>query len=105
MPVTLERDPILFFARYAPFLGGDLSVLAHALAGRAIRHGRNMEPDIAQPQVRQMRGLLPERPGVLKLPDPIGEGLAQPQLDAAHALRTADEREMAVDAIDHSRRL
>ena len=53
--VTFERDPVLLLPRDAPFLRRDLGVLAHALAGRAIGDGRDVELDITELQIRESR--------------------------------------------------
>ena len=49
-----------------------------------------------------MRNPLGERSRLLKPANPVRETLAKSQLDAAHALRPADERERAIDTIDHA---
>ena len=78
-----------------PFLGGDLGVLAHAHAGGAVADRRDEELHVAQMQVRQMVELLAERPRLLELAQPVGEALAEADLDAAQTVDAADQREVA----------
>src|SRR6516164_148026 len=100
--MTLEGEPILRVACDAPFLRRDLGVLAHALACRAIGDRRDVEANIARLEVGEMRNLLPERSRLLEAANPVGEALSEAELDPAHALDAADEREIAVDAVDHT---
>ena len=80
-----------------PFARGDLRVLAHALAGRAVADRRDVELDVAQSQVGDVRDLLAERARLREAADPVGQRLPEPELDAAQALGAADQRERAVD--------
>src|SRR5258705_4640219 len=104
-PMTLERDLVLILTSDLPLLSGDLGVLAHAQAGRAVRHGWDVQTNVSDPELCDVRRLVRERARLLKLPDPIGERLSEAQLHAAHALHTADQGEIAIDAVDHSCRL
>src|SRR5262249_3798614 len=99
--VALECDPILIGSRGAPFLLGDLRVLTHALAGRAICDRGNVELDIANLQVGEVRNTIRERARLLEPANPIRKTLAKTKLDPAHALGPADERKRAIDAVDH----
>ena len=99
--VAHQRILVLLGAADAPLLRGDLGVLAHAHARRAVGHGRDIEPDVVEPEIGDVLDLLLERPGALELADPVGEALAQPELDAAEAVDAADEREIAMRAVDH----
>ena len=100
--MTLERDPILLLAPDGPLLRRNLRVLAHAHARRSVGNGRDIELDIGDLQIREAINLLAERSRLLELPDPIGKALPPAQLDPAHAFHTAHQRQIAMNAIDHS---
>ena len=103
--MAFERDPVLLFTRDAPFLRRDLRMLAHAHSGRAIGDRRDVELDIGELQIGKPFDLLPQRSRLLESAKPVGEALREAELDPAHALHAADERQIARAAVDHSRGL
>jgi len=64
--------------------------------------GRDVQLDIAQPQLRGVRELFAERPCSLESADPVGKVLSQAELNVAHAFDAADQRQLAVTVIDHA---
>src|SRR4029077_19586413 len=97
--VTLQCDLVLFLAPDVPFLGRDLRMLAHAHAGGAIADARDVELDVAKLQARNVIDLLAGCARLREPAHPVGEGLAETELNPAQALDAAHECEVAIDAI------
>ena len=100
-----QRDLVLGIARDVPGLGHFLAVLAHALAGGTVRHCKNVQSDVARPEVLEQGEALRRRTRLRKAPQPVGEILRKPDLHAAHALHAPDEGELLAAVPEHSRRL
>ena len=103
--VAGKRKLVLRIARDVPGLGHFLAVLAHALAGGAIGHGKNVQADVAHPQFPEQAKALRYRARLRKAPQPVGKILREPDLHAAHALHAADEGELLAAVPEHPCRL
>src|SRR5258705_3939868 len=64
--MTLERDLVLILASDLPLLRGDLGVLAHAQAGGAVRHRWDVQMNVSDPELCDVRRLVRERARLLK---------------------------------------
>jgi hypothetical protein len=100
--VAGERNAILLLATDAPILGGDLGMLAHAHAGRPVGHGGHIEAHVAQPEIGDVAHFLAERAGLLEFAQPVGERLAEADLDTAETVDATHQSQGAVHAVDHA---
>ena len=99
--VALERELVLLAPADPPRLRHLLAVLAHALAGGAVLDLGNVEPHVLRAQRPERREPARRRPGLEEPAQPDREVAGEADLDAARALGSADERQVAARPAEH----
>ncbi len=84
--------------RDVPLLGHLLAMLAHALAGRAIGHARNVQAEILPAEIAEPVDAIAEAARLSQAANPVRHARRQAYLHAAHALHATAEGKIDIGA-------